>query len=247
MPRPQPEARRLAAAATAGLACVAAVLLLSAAIRHGSDQLGGATLSILRIFHRTSASLEVLAMLAVGWTAWRLSAANRTLPAGAAAIAALTVFLSVLGILAGQNPPPAAAAGNLLGGLTLAAAFAWMAGRSGVWPAEGTAPRASLTTSLVAAQCVLGAWISIFSEELWSLALLAHAVLGSTLASAAAWFALRMDASRPRFALLGIALAAPAAGFGSALFGQPLGAVLAHAGAAALLVAAAAYIHGRFA
>jgi heme A synthase len=50
-----------------------------------------------------------------------------------------------------------------------------------------------------------------------------------------------------RFSLLAVALAAPAAGAASALFGQPLGAALAHAAAAALLVAAAAYAHGRLA
>jgi heme A synthase len=85
------------------------------------------------------------------------------------------------------------------------------------------------------------------AEELWSWALLAHAVLGLALAAGAAWLALRLARAAQRFALLGAALAAPAAGIASALFEQPLGASLAHAAAAALLVAAAAYAHARLA
>ena len=56
---------------------------------------------------------------------------------------------------------------------------------------------------------------------------------------------MRRDRAASRFALLGLALATPAAGFASALFGQPLAAQLAHAVAAALVVAAGAYACGR--
>ena len=106
----------------------------------------------------------------------------RALLVGAGVIAALTVFLSVLGILAGKNPAPAAALGNPLGGLALAAAFAWIAGRS---RGQGSTLRKVLpaaAAALVAVQCVLGAWL-----------------------------ALRRDRAASRFALLGLALATPAA------------------------------------
>ena len=98
---------------------------------------------------------------------------------------------------------------------------------------------------LFVVQCALGAWLSLFAEELWSLALLAHALIGLALAAGAAWLALRLAHAPQRFALLGAAIAAPAAGAASALFGQPLAASIGHAAAAAILVAAAAYTHAR--
>lgn len=228
----RPPEARLAAAAAAGLGLVLLVIVVSVAIR-----LEAGPLTALRGVHRAAASLEVLAMLALAWLAWRR----------ALLVIALTVFLSLLGIFAGQKPPPAAALGNLLGGLALAAAFAWVLGR-----AHGRTPQARqwfghAAAALFALQCALGAWLSIFAEELWSLALLAHALIGLTLAAGAAWLALRLARARQRFALLGAALAAPAAGAASALFGQPLAASLAHAAAGALLVAAAAYAHARLA
>ena len=226
-----PEARVAAAAAT-GLGLVLLVIVVSVAIRLDAEPLFA-----LRGVHRASASLEVLAMLALAWLAWRR----------ASLVIALTVFLSLLGIFAGQNPPPVAALGNLLGGLALAAAFAWVLGR-----AHGRAPQnqqrlGHAVAALFVLQCALGAWLAILAEELWSLALLAHALIGLTLAAGAAWLALRLSRARQRFALLGAALAAPAAGAASALFGQPLAASLAHAAAGALLVAAAAYAHARLA
>jgi hypothetical protein len=223
-------AKAYAALTAGGLALVLVVIAVSVAIR-----LEAGPLDALRVVHRAAASLEFLVMLGLAWLAWR-----RAVP-----VIVLTVFLSVLGILAGQNPPPFAASGNLLGGLALAAAFAWLLGRG-----RGRAPRAApgavhAAASLFAAQCALGAWLSIYAEEIWSWALLAHAVLGVALAAGAAWLALRLARAAPRFALLGAALAAPAAGAASALFGQPLAASLAHAAAGALLVAAAAYAHAR--
>ena len=236
--------RRILAAAL-GLSLVLLVLFASAAIRLGAEAFEARTLFALRAGHRVSASLEVLAMLALGWIAWRSRARDRALAVGAGIAAALTVFLSVLGILAGKNPAPAAALGNLLGGLALAAAFAWIAGRS---RGQGSTVRKALPATaavLVAVQCVLGAWIAIFAEELWTAPLFFHALLGLAIAGVAAWLALRRDRAASRFALLGLALATPAAGFVSALFGQPLAAQLAHAVAAALVVAAGAYACGR--
>ncbi len=231
-----PEAR-IAKAAWAGLILVFTVIVFSVAIRLGAQSASAGLMLAMRGVHRVSASAEVLAAIALVWLAWRRSLA----------VAVLTIFLSVLGILAGQKPPPLAALGNLLGGLALAAAFAWMLGRAHGRAPQGRGLLGHAAAALVALQCTLGAWLSIFAEELWSLALLAHALIGLTLAAGAAWLALRLARARQRFALLGAALAAPAAGAASALFGQPLAASLAHAAAGALLVAAAAYAHARLA
>jgi len=214
----------------AGLGLVLVVIVVSVAIR-----LDAGPLAALRIVHRAAASLEVIAAAALTWLAWRR----------ALVVAALTVFLSVLGIAAGQNPPPAAATGNLLGGLALAAAFAWMLGRAHGRSAQPAGPIAHVAAALVAAQCALGAWLAIFAKQLEPWALGAHTALGFALAAGAVWLALRLARAARRLALLGIALAAPAAGIASAQFYQPLGASLAHAAAAALFAAAAAYAHAR--
>lgn len=235
-----PEARRLAAAAAAGLALVLVVLVISAAIRLGSEVFTVSEMKVLRGVHRSAASLEVVAMIAAAWLAWRMRASQ---PAVALA-AALTIALSVLGILAGQQPPPLAAYGNLTLGLALAASFAWLLGRT---PDSKPKRMAHLAAALVALQALLGGWIAIFSETLWSPALVAHALLGIALAAGTLWLAVRIERAAQRFAAAALALAAPAAGFASALFDLPLGATLAHAGAAALFVAAAAYAHARIA
>jgi len=214
----------------AGLGLVLLVIVLSAAIR-----LDAGPLAALRGAQRAAASLEVVSMLALAWLAWR----------GAVPAIALTAFLSVLGIAAGQNPPPLAALGNLLGGLALAAAFAWVLGRAHGREARGARLLGHAAAALLAVQCALGAWLAIFAKELEAWALGAHTALGFALAAGAVWLALQLGRAAQRVALLGVALAAPAAGIASAQFYQPLGASLAHAAAAALLVAAAAYAHAR--
>ena len=226
----RPPEPRFALAAATGLSLVLLVIVVSVAIRLDSGPLGA-----LRGVHRTAASLEVLAALALLWLAWR-----KALP-----VLVLTAFLSVLGIAAGQDPPLPAATSNLLGGLALAAAFAWALGRAHGRAARRAGRIAHAAAALFAVQCALGAWLSLYAEEIWSWALAAHAMLGLALAAGAAWLALRLARTAQRLALLGAALAAPAAGGVSALFGQPLGAMLAHAAAAAALVAAAAYAHSR--
>ena len=201
---------RIARAAWAGLVLVLTVIVFSVAIRLGAESASAGMMLALRGVHRVSASTEVLAAIALVWFAWRRSLA----------VAALTIFLSVLGILAGQKPPPLAALCNLLGGLALAAAFAWALGR-----AHGRAPQDKSrlgrgVAGLFAVQCAVGAWLSLFAEELWSLALLAHALIGLALAAGAGWLALRLAHAPQRFALLGAAIAAPAAGASSSTSGR---------------------------
>lgn len=230
----RPPEPRFALAAATGLGLVLLVIVLSVAIRLGAEAASAGLLAALRGVHRTAASLEVLAALALLWLAWR-----KALP-----VIVLTVFLSALGIAAGQNPPPAAALGNLLGGLALAAAFARVLGRAHGRDAQNWRRLAHAGTALVAAQCAFGAWLSIFVQGAWSWALVAHAELGLVLAAGAVWLSLRLARRAQRLALLGAALAVPVAGL-SALSGQPLAASLAHAAAVALLVVAAAYAHAR--
>lgn len=242
MSAPPAEARRLAAACAAGLAFVLVVLAASAAIRLGAEVLGASEMKLLRGVHRGAASLEVLALLA----AVSLVGRGRLNRRAVAVAAALTVALAVLGILAGQQPPPLAAFGNLTLGLALAASFAWLLGV--IYRSESAGWRgASLAVALVAVQALLGAWIAIFPETPWTWAFAAHAALGTALAAGAIWLAARIRRAAARFAFAVLALAAPAAGFALALFEAPLAATLAHAVAAALFVCAAAYGHARIA
>jgi hypothetical protein len=186
----------------------------------------------VRGVHRVSASAAALLILGVGWLAWR--GGRRAL---ATATVALMLALSVLGAVTGTTPPPAAQAGNLLGGLALAAMLAWLLDAKKTLPGKTLAWIASICI-----QAALGAWLAIFAEELWSLPLIAHATLGFAIAGGIIWL------SSSRRILFGVlAIAVPVTGIAAALLEQPLAASLAHAAAVALLIAAVASAHGRFA
>ena len=238
--------RPLAALTAASLALTLVVVLTSAAIRLGTvppAQLAESAVLVVRGAQRVAASLAALLVLLLAWRARRSSISQ-----GAYGAAGIVLALSLLGVLAGTSPPPLAALGNLLGGLTLAAVLAWLLGREEGRPARPARTRGIAVAILfLAVQCVVGARLAIFAQELWSWPLLLHALLGTALASGAAWLALRTENAARRFALLGLALAVPAAGAASALFELPLAATLAHAGASALLVSALAYAHASLA
>ena len=224
---PAPALRNLTAAS---LALVLVVVLASALIRLSGPELGG-LLPVVRGVHRVSASAAALLILAAGWLAWR--GGRRAL---AVASVALMLALSALGAATGTSPPPAAQAGNLLGGLALAALLAWLLGAK-----EKISGKTLMLVGLVCLQALAGAWLSIFAEELWSLPLILHATLGLGLVGGIIW----LSSFRILFVLLAVAV--PVTGIAAALLGQPLAASLAHAAAAALLIAAAAWAHGRFA
>lgn len=209
-------------AARLGVALVLAVVVAAAGIRLESG------ISGLRIVHRIAASLEVIVVLWLAWMAWRQPAVLLAL--------ALTALLSVVGIIGGQEPPPAIAAVNLLGGLALAATFAWILGKEQSGPFRG---KRVLTPflGLLGLQIALGAWLSIVDR--FGMALPAHGMLGVALAALLVWFA----KGRPVLQML--ALAAPLAGFTALHYEYSTAAALVHAAAAALLVSAAAYAHGR--
>ena len=208
-------------AAALGLGLVLVVVLAAAGIRLGE-------FSALRPLHRVAASLEVLVVLWLGWVAWRRPAVQLAL--------GLTVLLSVVGIIGGQEPPAALAAVNLLGGLALAAVFAWILGKSQTAPNRVNRALTPILPLLVV-QVALGAWLAIVDRS--SAALPAHGLLALALAALLVWFA------RATPVLLVLALAAPLAGFTALHADHSALAALAHAAAAALLVAASAYAFGR--
>jgi hypothetical protein len=217
-------------AAGAGLALVLIVVIAAAGIRLDTGIPG------LRVVHRVAASLEVLVVLWLAWLDWRR-------PAVLLAIA-LTVLLSIVGILAGQNPPPAAAAANLLGGLALAAIFAWLLGVANHGAARIAGPAlVAVAGVLLAIQLSLGAGVAIV--ERFFVALPAHAILALALSGFLGWLGLARTRGSAGSALFGVALAAPLAGFTALHYENSAGAALVHAVAAAGLVAAAAYALGR--
>jgi len=215
--------------AAASLLLVLVVIIASAAIRLASQDLGS-WLPVVRATHRFSASLATLLILAVAIMAWR--GERRAL---AAAIVLVTAFLSVLGAATGIGPPRWAQAGNLLGGLFLAGLLAWLL--------AAKEPAQKRLWALLALQACLGAWIAIFADALWTPVLALHALLGIGLAALLGWLALKQG----RLLMLLLAIAVPASGAAAALFGLPLGAMIAHAAAVAVLVSGAAYAHTRLA
>jgi hypothetical protein len=215
--------RTVALVSALGLALMLAVILAAAGIRLNTGIPG------LRIVHRAAASLEVLVVLWLGWMAWRRPPVQLAI--------ALTALLSVVGILGGQSPRPVIAAINLLGGLALAAVFAWMLGRSasGKSGSDPNRENRGLTPIflLLGIQLALGAWLSIV--ERFSVALQVHGLLAVALTAALIWVA------RARAVFLAVALAAPIAGFTALHFEYSAAAALVHAATAALLCASTAY------
>jgi hypothetical protein len=236
--------RQVRTVAAAGLALVFAVILLSAAIRLGQSAappLGEGVLLGLRAFHRTAASLAVLAAAWLGWLAWRVRAERPTLARAVALAVAITLALSVLGIVTGRTPAPAAAAGNLLGGLALATVFSWILGDPCRLPGRVGSHIVGSGVVLLVVQCLLGARLAVFPPAAASLALPAHAMLGISLACGAAWLARRSGHAQHRAVGVTLALLVPLAGFTALHFEHSVAAAFAHAAVAALLVVAAAY------
>lgn len=219
------DGRRLAA--VVGLCCVLVVVLASAAIRLNSGaglllpSFNASQIGALRLLHRAAASLEVLAAAWLAWLAWRRPV-ERHAALATALIVALTVLLCLIGIVGGRSPSPIMALGNVLGGLALAAAFAWLL----AWrPAALAAPLA--LAALLAVQAAVGARLSVFGHA-GPVALPAHIFLGLAIA---VWLA------RRRF-LLGVVAAA--SGFTTLQYEYSVALALVHAAFAALLIVAAA-------
>jgi len=214
---------RLERFALAGLGLVLIVVVASAGIRLGAE---GAAVGALRVAHRTAASAAVLIVIALAWLAWRSKQGGKAV----ALAAVLMAVLSIIGIIGGQNPPFAASMGNIVGGLMLAATFAWLGSASDRRP--------GVLLALLVAQAALGAWLSLLWRDSPMALLMAHALFGLALAVASAGLALRMRPSRLKLALFLLALIVPAAGIAAAFLDRALAPALAHASAAALLVVA---------
>ena len=224
-------------AAGLGLGLLLAVVVAAAGIRLGAG--AGA----LRVVHRAAASLEVIVVLWLVWMAWQARAARPVVFRAALLAAGLSALLSVIGIAAGQNPPAAWAAANLLGGLALATVFAWILGRVSGGPGATRLALASIIGVLLAAQLFLGARLSIVDR--FAVALPVHGLIALALSALLAWVALARVRGAAGKLLFALALAAPIAGFTTLQYEHSAGAALAHAAAAALLLAAAAYAFGR--
>jgi len=206
----------VALAAGLGLALTLAVVIAAAGIRLDTGIAG------LRIIHRVAASLEVAAVLWLAWIA-------RRQPAALAALA-LTAILSAVGIIGGQQPAPAIAAINLLGGLALLALFAWILGRAAPGTFSGKRFLAPFA-GVVAVQVALGAWLAIAGR--YGAVLPAHAMLALVLAMGLGWAGGK--------ALGAAAIAVVLAGFTALHYEYSATAALVHAAAAALLVVSSAY------
>jgi len=206
----------VALAAGLGLALTLAVVIAAAGIRLDTGIAG------LRIIHRVAASLEVAAVLWLAWIA-------RRQPAALAALA-LTAILSAVGIIGGQQPAPAIAAINLLGGLALLALFAWILGRAAPGTFSGKRFLAPFA-GVVAVQVALGAWLAIVGR--YGAVLPAHAMLALVLAMGLGWAGGK--------ALGAAAIAVVLAGFTALHYEYSATAALVHAAAAALLVVSSAY------
>ncbi|MGD9952583.1 MAG: hypothetical protein AB7S87_08405, partial [Burkholderiales bacterium] len=148
------------ALSAASLALVLVVVLASAVIRLAGEEIGGA-LALVRGVHRVAASAAALAILGAGWYGWREGRRAR-----AALVVVVMLALSALGAATGTEPPPLAAAGNLLGGLLLATLLAWWLGRDA---RHGGEPLLLAVAALALAQALLGAWSTIFEpNEVWT-------------------------------------------------------------------------------
>jgi hypothetical protein len=221
---------RLERVALAGLLLVLVVIAASVAIRLGTE---GLALTVLRVAHRIASSGAALAVLPLGWLAWR----ERRARAPVAVAGALIAILATVGIVAGQAPSFASSMINILGGLALAATLAWLAG--------ARAAHRPVLAGLVLLQCALGAWLSLTWRDTPLGLLLSHALLGLAVAAVAAILAMRLQNARQRVALLLLVLAVPAAGAAAALLDRALVPALAHACAAALLVASLTLMQSR--
>jgi hypothetical protein len=240
-----PSVSRVKAAAVAGVALVLAVALAGAAIRLNSGS--GARVSFLdeagvrglRVMQRVAESLEAVIALWLGWSAWRARAQGRRMRVAVALVLALTAFLAAVGILGGRSPAPLAVLGMLLGGLGLAAGFAWVAGAFARRAAAVAPWLAAALGGLLALQAVLGARLSIFGHGAIA-ALAAHAFLGLVLAAALWWLAFARVRGTIGVLLLVLAFVLPATGFAALAFGASALVALAHLGAAAFGIATAA-------
>lgn len=220
---------------SAGIAAALAAVLMFAVVAASAKirVAGGIDVGLERGVHRIAASTVALVVAALAWLCWR----NARLRRMALAAFALMLALSVVGAIGGTAPPPGIAFFNQAGGLALTAMLAWLWARA-QWPArDALRPVALAATAFAGAQCLYGAVLAAFAAHPGTLAMLVHAALGLAAAGALA-------GTRHPLGVLA-ALAAPAIGAWTMLPSAHGLAPVAHAVSAALVLAAAAALHGR--
>lgn len=233
-------ARWPAALAATGLACMLVVIAASSYIRLGSLFPAVAdAVAFARGAHRVAASLAGMAVFALAWLAYR----GRAPSWAAYAALGVTFLLAGLGAAFGTTPSPAAALGNVVGGLALAALLAWVLARAAAARTAANPPLAHAAFYLGCVQAALGAWIGTRPEEVGFGTMSTHVALGAAVALLAGWLGVRLAASGARMglAMLALAAATPLAGAISAFFEPPAELALLHPVAAALLLAMLSY------
>lgn len=122
--------------------------------------------SAARTFHRVAATALSFCVLGIVYLSFRLRRRGGPGMAAPLGVLALTVFLSVLGVVTPSPLIPAVTTGNVLGGMTMLALL-WIIGerlQPPVAPDPGVAaplrPWARAAIALVALQIALGAWVS---------------------------------------------------------------------------------------
>jgi len=223
------ESRSAGIAAALAAALMFAVLAASAKIRAA----GGIDVGLERGVHRVAASTVALLVALLAWQSWRHPGLRRM----ALAAFALMLALSIVGAAGGPSPPPGIAFFNQAGGLALTAMLAWLSARSQWHASDAMRPVAFVATAFAGAQCLYGAALAAFAAHPGTLAMLGHAALG--LAAAAA-----LAGTRHPLGILA-ALAAPVVGAWTLLPNAHALAPVAHAVSAALMLTAAAALHGR--
>jgi cytochrome c oxidase assembly protein subunit 15 len=121
--------------------------------------------SAARAFHRVAASLLAFFVFAITFLAFTYRKRGGPGVALPLLVLALTVFLSVLGIVTPSPLVPAVTTGNVLGGMAMLALLWWIgerarAGIIGDGAGARLRPWARLGLALVVLQIALGAWVS---------------------------------------------------------------------------------------
>jgi len=117
----------LARGATAGTALVFLVLVASAFLRLAqAAEAWPDAIVVVRFAHRIAAAGVGFVVLAIAVVCWTVRRRQPGEPMAAAALVALTIFLSVLGRATPGSELPAVTLGNLLGGMAMMGLLWWL-------------------------------------------------------------------------------------------------------------------------
>jgi hypothetical protein len=229
-----------------------AVIAASASIRLGTRIDGDAareSTHAARLVRQSAGALTALGVLSLAIGSFAVRAMRGMYAPWALGALALTAALSGVGLVAGREPPPAAAFANQFGGLLLAGILGWMLGLLRARPMgrrSGDPYRLACAALAIAlAQAALGGAIATLLSDPPVIVLLLHAAAG--LAAAACILAVAIGCGGVSGTLLAASSAA-VLGIGvlSAIHAPSSALQVGHAFGGALLLTAAAYACGRF-